>query len=385
MERETGRVVGTVHVHSGGTSLLRVPCSPPVRVGNQLLWLTNAGAVGAYSLPDLKLLWLRRYETRDPHQPAPRRVGRGMRSFQSYGLTEVELSRWKPTPPIVHGGRVLVAPIDSDALLCLDAHSGDLIWMLPREEKTRSVRFQEVVGHDGERLFLAGDHLQCVDIASGKRLWEIAIEQLPRGRYEGHGCVAGGHIYLPFAGGVYRLRTTDGQADGVIEFAAGKDGEANWGLPVRLQIEESVLFAVTESGVAAYAVPADLVAGAADASDRARRLAATGDLDGAWRLLRDEAAQKQLPADLASHLVRLAGEVAARRRQESGVAAAIEVLAETEAALAKGGLSLDPRLLLFRIDNLDPENDAREIRTLRDRIAGLRLDSDSPSGAQESR
>jgi len=69
--------------------------------------------------------------------------------------------------------------------------------------------------------------------------------------------------------------------------------------------------------------------------------------------------------------VRLSGELARKRRIKSGSRAAIAVLDRSGKVLADVGVPEAPRMLLFRIDALDPAKDAREIRRLRERLADL--------------
>lgn len=389
LDAKSGEILNQVTVHSGGTSLLRVAAVPPVRVGNQLILLTNAGAVAAFNLPSLELNWLRAHETRTPHQPL-RRAARTTRRGYNYGVREVHLKKWKPTEAIVHKGRVIIAPTNSDALLCLDVHTGRPAWMLPREDSRRGVSFDEVVGHDGRRMFVAGDHLQAIDMTSGKRLWEVSLQHLPQGTREGHGTVAGDHVYLPFRGGIYRFRRADGRADGVISFPADKQGDANWGLPVRLQFAGSLLLAMTEAGILAYSVPGDLVAAAADGIDRARRLAVAGEAEAALDALAaliENGGVKASQRDVVAFFVRLTGEVAKARRRAKGVEYAVEVLDRSTRVLEAAGLPVDPRLILFRIECLDPSRDAREIRALRERLSDLSLRElqIEPAGSSEPR
>ncbi|MCA8968505.1 MAG: hypothetical protein KDC95_01930, partial [Planctomycetes bacterium] len=80
----------------------------------------------------------------------------------------------------------------------------------------------------------------------------------------------------------------------------------------------------------------------------------------------------------ASFAVRLAGELASKAER----AAALATLDRCAQALENAGVSPDPRLLLFRIGVLDTQADAREIRTLREKIADLPLEisaSESPA------
>ena len=161
---------------------------------------------------------------------------------------------------------------------------------------------------------------------------------------------------------------------------------------MRLQFAGSVLFAVTESGVAAYSVATDLVADSEDPHDKARRLAAAGDLEGAFAelgaiLSGQRAGSRRSASEVGSFYVRMAGEVAQLRRRQSGVRAGVEVLEQASRTLREASLPVDSRLVLFRIECLDPKVDAREIRVLREELADLSLavgpESDVPDAREE--
>ena len=372
VDAATGEVKGFVEVHDGGTRFLRVPSVPLVRVGTQLIATTNAGAVAAYSLPDLELRWLRAYETRTKHMPEPRR--RTTRRNNYWGVREVPMKRWKPVEPIVTGGKIVVAPTDSDALICLDTNSGRLLWILPRKEK-RGSDFQEVVGHDGKRLYIAGDRLQCIDLEGGKRLWERDLSQLPEGKPEGNGAVAGGYVYLPGKSVVYRFDGKDGELRDTLYYPKPAPGTEIWEYPARLEFAGSLLLAVRECGIESFTVPDDFVADAGGAVDRAERAAAIGRLGVAVKELAEGLGSGKLPIDerpaVQKLYVRYVGEHA---RAQKDKAKALAVVDEAEALFRKIKVAPDPRLLIFRIDVLDPKADAKEIRQLREKIADLGSD-----------
>ena len=118
----------------GGTTLVRVLGAAPDRRRRSAPARDQCGRGGRVPAARSRdAPGLRRYETRTPHQPAAKARKITMRGF-GYRVQTVQLEKWKPLRPIVHRGRIIVAPIDSDALVCLSAQTGKVEWMLPRSE-----------------------------------------------------------------------------------------------------------------------------------------------------------------------------------------------------------------------------------------------------------
>ncbi|MCB9880197.1 MAG: PQQ-binding-like beta-propeller repeat protein [Planctomycetes bacterium] len=383
IDAETGSVDKVVTLHSGGTRLLRVPAVLPVVADGQLICLTNAGAVAALRLPNLELRWLRAYESTSPEAPPPDKDRRSSSRSRNYQIQEIRLDKWRPLEPIIVDGIAVVAPIDSDALFALDLQTGEPVWFLPRVEAARGTDFRELVGYQNGRLYLAGGTtLQIVEARSGRRIAETPLLGLPRGEIDGWGAVTTDHVWLPFDGGAYRFSAIDGSFVGSVEYPAEELGGENWTeLPQRLQFAGPVLLSICESGVTAYASSQDLAKLDGDLLLQARALAAGGQTDQAFVTLLARLAEVSRGPQrdrAASFAVRLAGELASKADRTASLA----TLDRCAQALENAGVSPDPRLLLFRIRALDPQADAREIRTLREKIADLPLEisaSESPA------
>jgi len=397
IEADTGKVMQVVTVHSGGSPFLRVPAVPPVRVGHQLVYMTNAGAVASYSLPDLKLQWLRVYETHTPHQRPVRRP----RTTRGYGVQTRPLTRWKPILPLVFGGRVILAPTDSDALLCLNLHSGEVLWTLPRIERDglRSEDFHGVPGTYHQFAYLTGDYLQCIDMVTGRRLWEVPLDQgahvpVIGSQQRGRGIVAAGSVYLPFSEGVARFSCEDGSLQGVMKFPPFGEGDKRLKGPLNLLMKDSVLLAMTDSKVVAFTVPEDMVALARSGMDRVRRFVAAGRIRKAVDYLAfciagtdaDQSISNWKPKDRRAGLgmfVRLSGEVAegirGNKPTKAQLGKALEVLDRCTSVLEKAKLPVDPRLILFRIELLAGTEHEAEIRDLREKLTTLSLVPSDPT------
>ena len=383
LDAATGEVQKVVTVHEGGTEFLRVPGMPPVVVDTRLLYMSNAGAIASLSLPDLELRWLRAYEQRSPEEVKRKRKSGARTARRAYQVQPKKIAAWRPRPLIVRDGLVLVAASDSDALVALDINSGEPAWFLPRRSSDRSVDFDELIGVDGAGVvFLAGKQtLQAVDISSGKRLYEKDLSTLPKGPIRGWSTLAGGAIWSPFEGGAYRFRCEDGELDGVVEYPATELGMPDWSqLPQRLQFAGTVLLSICESGITAYGSPEAIALAPRSSYERARALAATGQLREAFDVLLGSLAptsglaraERMRARDFA---VRLAGELSrstyAETPPESASQAALAILDLCDKAVREAGLPLDPRVLLYRIECMDPSRHAAQIRALRNAIASL--------------
>ncbi|MEZ5989456.1 MAG: PQQ-binding-like beta-propeller repeat protein [Planctomycetota bacterium] len=370
-----------VTVHTGGSQYLRPPAVPVVIVGHQLLHLTNGGAVASFSLPDLELRWVRRYETQAPKQE-PKRQPRVTNRMWS-GVRTQRLPSWEPVDPIVVGNRIVVAPVDSDALLCIEVQSGELEWILPREED-RGVEFHYVLGPDDGRIWLVGDHLQCVEVRTGRRLWEVELEhgtflQKFGSKVEGRGVILGREVHLPLASGkVVALSADDGHELGSYELPALLPGEESIKPPFNLQVDGPVLLAVSEAQVCAFATPETLMASSTGGLDRVRRMLAaqrpTEACAALGAMLRAGQPAGEDNARARRLYLRLVGELSAVRRQAGDIEGGLKLLDEAASVLGLADPLGEPALVLARIRMLEDTDRQKELRRLRDVLASQNVE-----------
>jgi outer membrane protein assembly factor BamB/tetratricopeptide (TPR) repeat protein len=214
LESETGKLLWRVPVHSAGTPYVRPPGSPMVVADGLAFFLSNAGAVAAIDVAKGGVQWIRKYERLDPHGKPPSRSRTNQGRRFNYGVPqEVVLDGFAPAVPLVIEGRLIIAPSDGKNLLALDAATGDLLWMIPKESVERGPvsKFEYLVGSNGEHLFLAGDALQCVQVRSGIRVWERPLSER---EFRGRGVVTREWVFLPTEGGVMRY-SIDNQSEPV--------------------------------------------------------------------------------------------------------------------------------------------------------------------------
>ncbi|MFO7899547.1 MAG: PQQ-binding-like beta-propeller repeat protein, partial [Planctomycetota bacterium] len=116
---------------------------------------TNLGAAAAVDAATGEVRWLTEYPA---FSPARRRAA----------LTADDC--WENNPPVVSGGRLLLAPQDSDHLIALDLDDGRVRWQAPR------LGMRYLAGVSGGRAFLAGDRAAAVDLDTGKLAWLAGLD-----------------------------------------------------------------------------------------------------------------------------------------------------------------------------------------------------------------
>ena len=138
--------------------------------GPTVYYQTNLGAVAALDVETGSLRWLAAYEQQD----------------RSPGGRDRD-----PNPAIVHDGRVIVAPDDSQAIYAFDAVTGHLVW---RTGAMPDVT--HLLGVSKGRLIATGNHVWSFDAATGKVLRCWPDDQRGFEGY-GRGILAGDQIYWP--------------------------------------------------------------------------------------------------------------------------------------------------------------------------------------------
>jgi hypothetical protein len=92
--------------------------------------------------------------------------------------------------PMIAKGRVVYAPSDGNAVLCISMRDGSLIWKNPRKET--DVLLAGVVG---DHVVVVGkQNCRAINLEDGKEAWSLET-----GRPSGLGVAVGGQFYLPLA------------------------------------------------------------------------------------------------------------------------------------------------------------------------------------------
>jgi len=149
---------------------------------------TSTGAVAGVELATRSLLWGFQYHRSESSLPPrlPLRIAR------LPNLPELE-NRSADAGATIADGRVLVTPIDSDELYCLDLLTGEELWSVARGD----TRF--VAGVHQGRILLAGpSSVTCLRLADRRPAWTPASIRLPQdAKLSGRGLWAGRCYHLP--------------------------------------------------------------------------------------------------------------------------------------------------------------------------------------------
>jgi outer membrane protein assembly factor BamB len=117
---------------------------------------------------------------------------------QQRALLQVEdLDRWLDAPPTIAGGRVLLAPRNSNELVCLSLADGQPLWTAPRRDGLYLAGVEA-----GLALVVGRSHFWALRMTDGQPAWNPERIPLPDGQLPGgHGLLGQGRYYLPLSSG----------------------------------------------------------------------------------------------------------------------------------------------------------------------------------------
>ncbi|MCZ6688934.1 MAG: PQQ-binding-like beta-propeller repeat protein [Planctomycetota bacterium] len=203
----TGKVLWKTYVSGIARSWGFQP-GVPVAVEDGLVYhLGGMGIVSALDAIDGSVQWAHRYRRhtlriaqhyliRLEGNEFSARIGR--RNGPDYSRN------WAPAPPIVHAGRILLAPSDTNLLLCLNARTGELLW---QGDKDRSGQY--LLGVTAGLVIVGGKSVLAYELDTGRRIWSYRGED----EWTGRGIASAEHVYLPGRKKVVRLVARSGRRD----------------------------------------------------------------------------------------------------------------------------------------------------------------------------
>lgn len=156
-----------------------------------LICPTGSGAVVALDLTTRSLLWGYRYQNNAAAQASI--IGRRIGAVMMFaGRARDETDRWMDGAAVIADGKVIVTPIESNEIHCLNLLDGELLWKRPRGNSLF------VAGvHDGKALLVGRNGLLALKLADGEPAWP-APAALPSGSApSGRGFTSGDRYYLP--------------------------------------------------------------------------------------------------------------------------------------------------------------------------------------------
>jgi outer membrane protein assembly factor BamB len=185
--------------------LFAADTGPPAVADGIAVFPTGQGLACACDVSDGRLLWI------SPYPRASVWIDR-------LGTTiNVSAGPWLPGQPLVSGDLCLLAPTDSRCLLALSVRTGATIW---QQEFARGTA---VLGADGERLYVQHLGAACLDLATGRRIWERSLDAEP----VGIGALGRDALCLPEREGVRRLAAGDGRDLGLLRWPPGTATNGN--------------------------------------------------------------------------------------------------------------------------------------------------------------
>jgi outer membrane protein assembly factor BamB len=151
---------------------------------------TSVGAVVAVDLATRSLLWGYRYGRNDlPSIGQPFAMMRANGAFPSVSLQY----HWEDGAAAVANGRVLVTPVESGLLHCLNLVDGKLLWKYTRQDDLY------VACIAGNEVVLVGRHsMHALQLADGKPAWDGRSVAFPEGSTPtGRGFCGGKEYFVP--------------------------------------------------------------------------------------------------------------------------------------------------------------------------------------------
>ncbi len=172
----------------------RLAGSSPVFLDPFLICATNAGTVIAIDLEAKELRWIYSYKQNGNQQsefsPFNARQARSAHSLRPVSLSNMVYgSRWQDFVPVVAGNRLLLTPVDSDDLFCLDLLTGKLLW----SEIRRDGLYIDVVNQE-DVLIIGKRTLRSLNIKTGISNWPRSVSIAPA---SGRGVLRGSIYQLP--------------------------------------------------------------------------------------------------------------------------------------------------------------------------------------------
>ncbi len=182
--------------------------------------------------------------------------------------------RWADCSATIAGDRVLVTPRAGDRLLCLDLRSGRLLWEAPRGDAQyvaavssrhapRAVNgTRSVPATSGDVALLVGRaSVRGLNMADGKPAWD-ALALPPGAQPSGRGYFAKGRYYLPLASA--EVAVIDPAAGRLLERAKSTDGR----VPGNLVCAADHVISQTADGIECYPRLEGVIEAAALAADK---------------------------------------------------------------------------------------------------------------------
>ena len=182
-----------------------------------LICPTGAGAVVAVDLAGQRLRWGYRYGHGKSNSQTPQMAMWNMRFGNYGGMTPS--SWWHDAAAVIVDGRVLLTPIEANALCCLNLFSGVPLWeAVPREDD-----LYLACVHGGKIVLVGRHELRAIKLADGKPAWDGRTVALPEGSTpSGRGFYSGKLYYVPLSSA--EVAAVDLDAGKIVQVSKSREG-----------------------------------------------------------------------------------------------------------------------------------------------------------------
>lgn len=172
-----------------GDALRRLAGASPSFADGVLVCPTSAGAVVAIDVTTRELLWGYQYATQpvNPRHQALLRAGRLIQPPKPMG------QRWLDSTCTLADGKVLLTPVESEPLICLDLITGEELWRHNARHKMLYVAgvFQ------GNAILVGHDEVRALSLETGDDNWSRRMEIPGDAQVSGRGFISDGFLFLP--------------------------------------------------------------------------------------------------------------------------------------------------------------------------------------------
>ncbi len=202
LDQETGRLIWTQQIASidtippiGRDPIRRLAAASPSLASGVLVCPTSATGLVAIDLATRSLLWGARYPR------LPDASGERDSVLRRQPLPRDELSGFESrsvdSTVTIAGDRVIVAPVESDRILCFDLMSGRSLWQGEDDQpgQPREDGLYVACVHDQTVVIAGQSNMRGMDIQTGALLWSVSLARY--GEPGGRGFLARGHYFLP--------------------------------------------------------------------------------------------------------------------------------------------------------------------------------------------
>ena len=194
LEPSTGKVkwiqpIATANIAVTLEGLRRVGRISPCSADGLIICPTLSGLVVAFDPEQQRLAWTSSYRTMMAARPITRSIFRGPQQVNAANVESPD--RWRHDSMVVQAGRIVMTPLDSQQLICLDAVSGNTLWSKPRG---RGMFVAAVFDH--QIIVVDDSAVRSLNLRDGELHWTVRLNQrTPTGR----GLRVGSLFHLPVA------------------------------------------------------------------------------------------------------------------------------------------------------------------------------------------